>query len=192
MHAMKLTATNPASGFTLFELLIVMLIVGVLTSIAIPSFQYVTSINRVSSEDNALLGDLQYARAEAIKEGQTVTACVANAAGTACAGGLGTAWNAGWIVFTDVNANQTVDAGDTVWRRQAAFNGTDTFVASNGVTAITFNREGFAVNVAAGTLITLHTATTNSASTRCLSVSLIGMMSVLTYNQVAANGSVCT
>jgi type IV fimbrial biogenesis protein FimT len=184
---------HKTSGFTLFELVVVMFIVALLAAIAIPSFQYVTNSNRIASEDNALLGDLQFARAEAIKEGQTVTVCIANSASNGCATGLTTAlWNEGWIVFTDLNNDQTVDTGDTIWRVQAAFSGTDTFTASGDVVAITFNREGFASNVAAGTLITLHAATASSASTRCLSVSLVGMTNILTYGQVAANGSTCS
>ena len=64
-----------SAGFTLFELVIVMLIVAVMAAIAIPSFRYVTTSNRIASEVNQLLGDMRFARTEAIKEGQTVTVC---------------------------------------------------------------------------------------------------------------------
>jgi type IV fimbrial biogenesis protein FimT len=170
---------SKTSGFTLFELVITMGIAAILAAIAIPSYKYVTNSNRVASEDNALLGDLQFARAEAIKEGQTVTVCV-SADGATCAGT--DTWNSGWIVFTDLNNDQTpTDAGDTIWRKQAAFVGTDTFTASNSVPFITFNREGFASNIANGTLVTLHTSPINSDATRCLSITLIGMMTILTH-----------
>ena len=82
---MNLLASNhrPASGrerkriagFTLVELVTVMTIVAVLMALGVPSYQYVTNANRISSEVNGLLGDMQYARSEAIKEGQTVTIC---------------------------------------------------------------------------------------------------------------------
>src|SRR5438874_13781183 len=83
-----------------------------------PSYRYIANSYRMSAEVNGLLGDLQYARSEAIKEGQTVTTCV-SADGTGCTGG--TAWANGWIVFSDPNANATVDAGETVLRVQGAF-----------------------------------------------------------------------
>ncbi len=63
------------SGMTLVELLIVMMIAAILVGVGVPSFRYVTNSNRMSGEINNLLGDLQFARSEALKEGQTVTIC---------------------------------------------------------------------------------------------------------------------
>jgi type IV fimbrial biogenesis protein FimT len=189
---MQFDPLNKAAGFTLFELVVTMGIAAVLAAIAIPSFQYVTNSNRIAAEGNALLGDLQFARAEAIKEGQTVTACVSNPLGTACAGG--TAWQSGWIVFSDLGNNQTLGGNDVVLRKQPPFSGSDTFTASNGITAISFGREGFTTNVAGGTLVTLHTTPVSSSATRCLSITLIGMMTILPFGSVdSANGNAtCT
>jgi len=164
----------------MIELVTVMSIVAILTMIGIPSYRYVTNTNRIASEDNGLLGDLQFARAEAIKEGQTVSVCVSSDGATCLAND--TNWHKGWIVFSDPNGNATVDAGtDTVLRVQLPFGGTDTFVASNNASAISFNREGFAAGLANGTLITLHAAPVDNSSTRCLSVSLVGLMAIQTY-----------
>jgi type IV fimbrial biogenesis protein FimT len=170
-------------GITLFEMVVVMGIVGVMMAIAIPSYRYVTNANRIAGEVNGLVGDLQFARAEAIKEGQTVTVCVLGTL-TSCAGGGVTTWQNGWIVFSDINDDQTIDPGDPVLRVQIPFTGTDTFTANNGLGSVTFNREGFATGagIANGVLITLHAATPTSASTRCLSMTLVGLMTVLTYD----------
>src|ERR1700760_1109011 len=64
-----------ASGFTLLEVLMTIAVAAILMGIAIPSFRYITNANRIASELNGLLGDLQFARSEAIKEGRTVTVC---------------------------------------------------------------------------------------------------------------------
>ena len=128
-------------GITLFEILVVMGIVGILTAIGVPSFRYITTSNRIASEVNGLLGDLQFARAEAIKEGQTVTVCVSTD-NTNCST-TSTAWNSGWIVFSDVNNDATINT-NIVLHKQTAFSGTDTFTASNSIGSISFNREGFA------------------------------------------------
>jgi type IV fimbrial biogenesis protein FimT len=163
------------AGFTLLELMIALTVAAVLFSIAIPSFQYVTASNRVSSEVNAMLGDMQFARAEAIKEGQTVTICSSND-GTTCSGT--TTWTFGWIVFNDPNNNKVVDApGEVVMRVQKAMGSGDTFVANNNLQAVTFNREGFALGLpAGGVTLTLHNSTAVTAYSRCLALTLIGQM----------------
>src|ERR1039457_2312011 len=92
-----------SAGFTLIELLTLITIVAILMALAVPSYQYVTNSNRISGEVNGLLGDMQYARSEAIKEGQTVTVCSSTnptAAAPTCAGNA--AWQNGWIGCSDV------------------------------------------------------------------------------------------
>lgn len=170
-------------GFTLTELLVVSAIVAILLAIGVPSYRYITNSYRMSAEVNSLLGDLQYARAEAIKEGQPVTVCT-SANGTTCAGG--NSWSVGWIVFSDANGNRTVDApADTVLHVQAGFTGTvpDTFTATGGVGAVTFNREGFATTVAGfnPTTVTLTEQTGNGAWTRCLYINPVGMVSTASH-----------
>ncbi len=177
------------AGVTLAEMMTVMAIVGILLAAGIPSYKYVTNSNRVSGEVNGLLGDLQFARGEAIKEGRTVSACVSSD-GATCLGGASGLWNSGWIVFTDVNSTGLRDdpVNDTIWRTQATFPGTDTLIASGGVQSITFTREGFAATIPAGTLITLHTTPANIQWTRCLQINLVGLMNVLTN----ASNPVCS
>jgi type IV fimbrial biogenesis protein FimT len=179
-------------GFTLFEAVITMAIVAILMALAIPSYRYVTNANRIAAEINGLLGDMQYARAEAIKEGQTVTVCVSTN-GTSCAGAAVSTWQNGWIVFSDVNGNGAVDAGDQILRVQSAFIGTDTFTANPASGYVIFNREGFSSSgvANAGLQITLHAITANNASTRCLFVTFAGLMTVQTYGQSNNSSAVC-
>jgi type IV fimbrial biogenesis protein FimT len=169
------------TGFSVTELMVVLAIVAILLAIGVPSYRSITNSYRMSAEVNGLLGDLQYARSEAIKAGQPVTTCVSTN-GTSCTGGI--LWSNGWIVFPDPNANLTVAPG-TVLRVQSAFTGTtpDTFNATNNVTALTFNREGFATTAAGfpNTTITLQEQTLNGAWTRCLVITPASPMTTQTH-----------
>jgi type IV fimbrial biogenesis protein FimT len=167
------------NGFSITELLVVSAIVAILLSIAIPSFRYVTNSYRMSSEVNSLLGDLMYTRAEAIKEGVTVTAC-ASPDGINCSAGGN--WAIGWLVYSNVNKAANPPAG-TVLKIQMPFTGStpDSFVATGGVSAISFNREGFSTaTVGLPTTIELHDPTNNPTWTRCLYVTLQGQLTTET------------
>jgi len=179
-----------AGGLTTIELMITIAVVAILMGVGVPSFRYVTNANRTSAEVNGLLGDLQFTRAEAIKEGQTVTACVSQDGQNCTAGD--TNWQDGWIVFSDVNNTQKIDnAGDVILRVQKPFTSSDTFTGGNGVSAVTFNREGYASNVPNGSLITLYTTPVNSTWTRCVSITTVGLMATAIYNAPTPGGP-CT
>ncbi|HYL01837.1 MAG TPA: GspH/FimT family pseudopilin [Steroidobacteraceae bacterium] len=162
-------------GFNITELMIVVAIVAILLTIGIPSFRYITNSYRMSAEVNGLLGDLQYARAEAIKEGQGVTVCISSD-GVNCTGT--TNWQNGWVIFSNPNSAANPPAG-SILRVQGAFTGAtpDTFVATNGVSLITYNREGFATTTAGflGTTIKLHDSSSNAAWTRCMWITAVGL-----------------
>jgi type IV fimbrial biogenesis protein FimT len=170
-------ARRQIAGLTLLEVLTVITIAAILMGIGVPSYQYVTSANRISGEVNGLLGDMQYARSEAIKEGQTVTVCSSSnptAPTPSCSGS--NAWQSGWIVFSDANGNGAFDPGDTVLRVQNAFPLGDTFNANNAMTGVTFNREGFALGLANTVTIALHAAVPSNSTTRCLQITIVGQL----------------
>lgn len=137
---------------------------AILLTIGIPSFRYVTNSNRIAAEINGLLGDMQFARSEAIKEGVSVSVCISSN-GTTCTGGTTNTWQNGWIVISSA-------ATTGVLRVQAPFSSTDTFVGTNSLGTVTFNRDGYANGIAAGTTIALHDITSNQNWTRCLAISL--------------------
>jgi type IV fimbrial biogenesis protein FimT len=175
------------TGFSISELMIVVAIVAILFAIGIPSFRYVTNSNRASAEVNGLLGDLMYARAEAIREGTPVVVCT-SADSQSCANV--TTWEGGWIICV-ANAAVTCDNTTAVLRVQKAFTSTDKLFpdGTSKASAVAFSRVGFATGInAAGATFTLHDKTANSVWTRCLSVTVVGMLSVT--NHVATPGCI--
>jgi type IV fimbrial biogenesis protein FimT len=168
-----------AAGYTMTELAMVMTIMGILAGIGLPSFRYVTTSNRVSSEINGLLGDMQFARSQAIKQGQTVTIFASAAPYTACSGS--TSWDQGWIVCLDPTQGQQC-AGLPIIRVQPKFNASDTLVSSVAYSAASYNRMGYAPTGQVNTFtINLHDPTNTSAWTRCLAVTPAGSVSTEQY-----------
>jgi len=183
------------TGFTLTELMVVVAIVAILLGVGIPSYRYITNSYRMAAELNSLVGDLMYARAEAIKEGQPVAICTSND-GLTCSGA--TSWQGGWIVFPDPAGNGAADAPASILHVQQAFAGTDTLTSPNNpVSSILFNREGFAQGdggiAFAPTQYDLQDKTANQAWTRCISISAQGMIQIESATAPIANflGGAC-
>jgi type IV fimbrial biogenesis protein FimT len=170
------------AGFTLTELMVTLTIVAILMGIGVPSYKYVTNSDRVSSEINGLLGDLQFARAEAVREGQEVTVCPSSDGATCLVDG--TTWNTGWLVWADLNGDGSLSAVDTtnneILRVQQGFKSKDTMTSDIAVPAVVFNREGFAPTLGSATVYTLKDSTANKKYTRCLTLQVTGLMATAT------------
>lgn len=68
-------ASRPTAGFTMFELLIVIVMVGILAAIAAPTWERLAASRRASTAQNEILQLLRQAQADAIRtrQPQTVT-----------------------------------------------------------------------------------------------------------------------
>lgn len=94
-----------AKGFTLVELMIVLMIVGVFGLIGVPGFVETVRDNRLVSQGNELLGAMYFARSEAIKLHADVLVCSSSDSLT-CDNAN---WDEGWIVWHDDNGDGAVD-----------------------------------------------------------------------------------
>lgn len=132
-----------ASGFSLIELMVVLVIVGIFLSLALPSFSHVNRSNRATAQSNGLLTALNLARTEAIIRRTRVSVCAGT--GSTCASG-GAAWGDGWIVFVDRNAPGMASDDDEVLRVWPAVKKGDSLVGDGAL--VSFRSDGFAETAA--------------------------------------------
>ncbi len=101
-------------GFTLYELMITVMVVAVILAFGIPNLRQFTLNSRMTSTANDLHAAFMMARTEAAHAKSNVTICAsADPMGAAACDGT---WNQGYVVFIDDNFDQVRDAGETVLR----------------------------------------------------------------------------
>lgn len=90
-------------GVTFVELLVILVIIGIVLSFAIPSLSRNIRINRVDAIANQIYSDISYARLEALRSKKPISICASND-GETCINSS-TKWAKGWIVFIDKHVN---------------------------------------------------------------------------------------
>lgn len=133
-------------GFTLLELIITVTILGVLTSIALPSFGGFVAGQRVKTASFDVMSSLVLARSEALKRNTIVTVTP-----------TGGNWANGW----------SVTVGTTTLNQQAAFK----MLAIVGPASVSFNSSGRLSSAAASFSLS---STGSTAEPRCISIDLSG------------------
>ncbi len=106
-------------GFTLYELMITLTIVGIVMAVGVPNMIAYSQNSRMTATANDLHAAFHFARSEASRAKTFITICAsANsmAASPTCNGN----WQDGYIVFLDLDGNIAVDAGDTILRQVPA------------------------------------------------------------------------
>jgi type IV fimbrial biogenesis protein FimT len=106
-HRQRIARFRPW-GFTLLEALVVLAVLGVLLSLAVPSLSNLVDKHRLQAQAEGLLASLQLARSEAIRRQQPITVCPR--ADQVC--DANAAWDKGWLVFADANHNARYDEGE--------------------------------------------------------------------------------
>lgn len=85
-------------GFTVIEVMVVLVILAILTSLAAPSFRNMILSNRAAGAASALQVSLNLARSEAVRRGSDARVTIA-------ANTVAGQWSNGWTVFVDKTSN---------------------------------------------------------------------------------------
>lgn len=118
-------------GFTIVELLIVVIVAAVLAALAAPNLSEFVKNNARATRVNTMVTALNFARGQAVTRNTRISLC-RSAAFADCDGPGDGSFENGWIVFTDGGARGAVDGTDTVLRIfQPDMGGVATMIASN-------------------------------------------------------------
>ena len=104
------------TGFTLYELMITVMVVAIILSFGIPNLRNFTLNSRITGTANDLHAAFMMARTEAAHAKTNVTICAsADPMGAANCGGT---WDQGYVVFIDDDADRARDPGEAILRSQ--------------------------------------------------------------------------
>lgn len=129
------------TGLSMVETIIALGIVGIMTSISLPSLNEYINANQADADANNLLNSLLLARSEAVKRNTMITLCKIDPdSPTVCDNSKG--WQSGWIGFVDADSDGVRDMGETIFDTFTGMGRTSTVVSDDYADSISYLPSG--------------------------------------------------
>jgi type IV fimbrial biogenesis protein FimT len=136
------TRIKAQAGFTLYELLITLIIVGVVMSYGMANLSFFTKNGRMTATANDMHAAFHMARSEAARGKTNITICASAdpmGAGADCDG----TWDQGYIVFIDTDGDLLRAGGtETILRRHDAIESGVNLRIANGAAYFSYGQSG--------------------------------------------------
>ena len=166
------------SGFTLIELMVTLAVAIILMASLVPAYTAVVQRNEVTAQINAFVGELKFARSEALKRGAVISLCPATTGSTSC-NTASSRWSPSVsgerLVFVDIDADGEFNGTDVLLKRVTT-NSTTVAVSvvdPSGLSSLSFSPNG---------LLTAASASIEfsggGGTQRCVSLTLTGRSTV--------------
>lgn len=159
--------TRLLNGFTLVELMVTIAVAVILLATAVPSFNNVMRVNKLSNDVNTIVQALHKARNDARTHGGSALCASANQ--TSCSS-LTSDWVTGWIV---INSAGIVGVSDRPL--------TGTTITASG-TAATYDDRGRLSPAGSTLTLTFCNGRTGAGAGRTITVNSAGLPTTTNYN----------
>jgi len=146
------------SGFTLYELLVTILIIAIVAMVGIPNLTAFSQNSRMTNVANDMHASFQLARSAAARSKTNVTICASATPMASDAACDGTSWEQGFIVFIDANDPGAVtrddDPSEPILRSHPAVDSSVTINTAAGAMFFSFAPSGLGRgNIGANTAV---------------------------------------
>ena len=126
---------NKQTGFTLIEVMVTVVIIGIALAVGVPSFRAYTADSSLTTFTNNFVAAVSLARSEAIRSGTNVSVIAGNADWSA----------AGWNIAIDADGDNVADAAEVLRAYTDMVDTTITMTDANNEQVVTFDRKGIMV-----------------------------------------------
>ncbi|SHF64893.1 type IV fimbrial biogenesis protein FimT [Modicisalibacter ilicicola DSM 19980] len=128
-------------GFTLIEVMVVVAVIAILSTWAVPNFRNLMAGNELDRQADRLWQAITVTRAEAAERRATVRLCPGDPAN-----GCNANWQGALMIFEDANEDSVLQAGETVIRLFDAPNNGAVVNTNNPATGLSYEADGFTTN----------------------------------------------